>query len=55
MSMSSGEDWLLQPVIAGMCKYESLKDGTLDLGDVARMSDALAVSNENQARMAARE
>lgn len=33
-----------------MCKYESLKDGTLDLADVARMNDALAAQIENQAR-----
>lgn len=51
--MRSGEDWILQPVIAGMCNYESLKNGALDLGDIARMNDALAVSNENQARLMA--
>jgi hypothetical protein len=33
-----------------MCKYESLKDGTLDLLDIARMHDALAAKAENQAR-----
>jgi hypothetical protein len=33
-----------------MCKYESLKDGTLDLEDVARMNDALVARDENAAR-----
>lgn len=52
--MRSAEDWLMQPVLAGMCSYESLINGALDLVDIARMNDALAVSNENQARMMAR-
>lgn len=34
-----------------MCKYESLKDGTLDLEDVALMNEALDVQAENQARI----
>ncbi|MET3627121.1 DUF6889 family protein [Burkholderia cepacia] len=33
----------------GMCSYESLKDGTLDLADIALMNDMLAVQGENQA------
>lgn len=49
--MATGEDWLLRPVVEGMCKYESLKDCTLDLGDVARMNDALDVKIENEWRM----
>ena len=34
-----------------MCKYESLKDGTVDLADIALMNDALnvVVDNENLA------
>jgi len=51
--MANKEDWLMQPVLAGMCKYESLKNGEVDLEDIARMNDALNVQNENQARMAA--
>ena len=31
----------MRPVIKGMCKFESLKDGTLDLADIALMNDAL--------------
>jgi hypothetical protein len=49
--MPSGEDWILRPVVSGMCKYESLKDGTLDLLDIARMNDALNVQQENERRI----
>jgi hypothetical protein len=48
--MPDGEDWLMAPVLAGMCRYESLKDGALDLSDIARMHDALAVRAENERR-----
>jgi len=37
-------------VLHGMCRYESLKDGTLSLFDVALMNDALDVQNENERR-----
>lgn len=40
----------MRPVMAGMCKYESLKDGTLDLADVALMNDAMDCQNENEWR-----
>jgi hypothetical protein len=49
--MAAGEDWLLRPALEGLCKYESLKDGTLDLLDVAKMNDALDVRFENEMRM----
>lgn len=46
----------MRPVLRGLCKFESLKDGTLDLADVALMNAALDVSDENDARAeAARE
>jgi len=48
--MPDGEDWLMRPVMEGICKYESLLDGTLDLADIARMNDALDVRYENQRR-----
>ncbi|WP_418939741.1 DUF6889 family protein [Paraburkholderia bryophila] len=35
----------------GMCKYESLVDGTLGLEDVALMNDALDVKAINEARL----
>nr|WP_242688707.1 hypothetical protein [Photorhabdus tasmaniensis] len=47
--MPEGRDYLLRPVIAGMCRYESLKDGVLDLADIALMNDALDVKSENEA------
>ncbi|OTG82350.1 hypothetical protein B9T27_08935 [Acinetobacter sp. ANC 4648] len=46
--MPNQEDWLLRPVIKGMCKYESLLDGTLDLADIALMNDALDVVADNE-------
>lgn len=48
--MVSGEDWLLRPVDAGWCKFESLLDCTLDLEHVAKMNDALDVKAENEKR-----
>ncbi|WP_181147794.1 DUF6889 family protein [Photorhabdus akhurstii] len=40
---------MLRPVIAGMCRYESLKNSILDLADIALMNDALDVKSENEA------
>lgn len=48
--MPEGLDWLLRPAVRGMCRYESLKNGTLDLADVALMNDALDVAAENERR-----
>jgi hypothetical protein len=48
--MEDGEDWLLRPVLKGLCKYESLKDGSVDLEDIARMNAALDVEAENENR-----
>jgi hypothetical protein len=53
--MNDGEDWLMTPVVGGLCKYESLKDCTLDLEDVARMNAALIVKAENERRHRKRE
>ena len=41
----------MRPVVEQMCKYESLKDGTLDLEDLMRMNDALNVRDENNRRL----
>ncbi len=49
--MNDGEDWVMRPVLRGLCKYESLMDCTLDLGDVARMNSAIDVEVENEKRM----
>lgn len=35
------------PVMAGLCRYESLKDGTLDMADIALMNDAIRVRADN--------
>lgn len=43
-----GMDWLLRPVMAGMCRYESLIDRTLTLVDIATMNDALDVRADNE-------
>lgn len=51
--MGSGEDWLMRPVLEGICSYESLIEGRIDLFDIARMNDALDVRNENERRMTA--
>jgi len=49
--MTSGEDWLLRPVLRQLCRYESLKDGSISLLDIAKMNEALEVEAENRARM----
>lgn len=51
MALGDGADYLLRPVAAGWCKYESLLDGTLDLADIALMNEALDVRAENEFRM----
>lgn len=38
----------MRPVLHGLCKFESLKDGSLDLADLALMNDALNVQAYNQ-------
>ncbi len=40
----------MRPVLEKMCLYESLKNGTLDLEDVAQMNDELDVRAENERR-----
>lgn len=39
----------MRPVLEGLCRFESLKDGTLDLVDVALLNDALSVRADNRA------
>jgi hypothetical protein len=34
--------------MAGMCHFESLKNGMLDLADIALMNDALTVKSDNE-------
>ncbi|MDY6450712.1 hypothetical protein SKM58_07785 [Acinetobacter faecalis] len=41
-------DWLMRPCVKGMCKFESLKNGKIDLADIALMNDALDVIADNE-------
>ena len=43
-------EWVYRPVIAKMVSFESLKNGTVDLADIAEMNEALDVDAENQFR-----
>jgi len=47
--MPDHSDYLMEPVRRQMCRYESLKDGTLDLEDIAHMNDYIALSADNEA------
>ena len=38
----------MRPCVKGMCKFESLKNGKLDLADIALMNDALDVVADNE-------
>lgn len=55
VQFKDGEDFVMRPLIRGLCRYESTKDGALDMADFARMNDALDISDENERRMAAAE
>lgn len=48
--LPDGMDFLMRPVLRGLCRYESLKDGTLDLCDIAEMNDAITAMDENAHR-----
>ncbi|HBX3035890.1 TPA: NTP pyrophosphohydrolase [Klebsiella pneumoniae] len=50
--MPEGESFLARPVTKGLCRYESLKDGSLDLADIARMNDWLDLEADNEYRIA---
>lgn len=39
---------IARPILKGMCKMESAKDGTLDLADFAFMNDAIECQLENE-------
>jgi len=46
--MTDGEDWVMRPVLEGMCLYESLLDGTIGLHDIDRMNEALDIRGRNR-------
>jgi hypothetical protein len=48
--MTDGEEWVMRPVLRGMCKYESLIRCEVDLEDIARMNAAIDVEIENENR-----
>lgn len=50
--MVGGEDWLLRPVMRGLCVYESLKNGRIDLYDIDLLNEAIDVEEENKSRIA---
>lgn len=50
VSLPEGDDWLYRPVDRGWCFYRELKDGSLDISDIARMNDAIDARDENEAR-----
>ena len=43
-------DWFLRPVVRRMCSFESLKDGKVDVEDLALLNDVIDLSDENQRR-----
>ena len=45
--MSSQEDWVLRPILKGLCSYESIYSGALSLLDFVKMNEALDVEAEN--------
>ena len=49
--MEGQEDWLMRPVLRGLCRYESLRDGSLGLEDIALMNEAIEVEAENAYRL----
>ena len=49
--MADGEGFLMRPILAGMCHYESITNGALDLWDFVIMNEALDVRDENEARI----
>ncbi len=40
----------MRPVLRGMVRFESLKDGSVDLADLALLNEALDVEAENSYR-----
>ncbi|MBK3400048.1 DUF6889 family protein [Methylobacterium ajmalii] len=50
VALPDGLSWLLTPVRRGMCRYESLLDGTLSLADIALMNDLIQAEGENESR-----
>jgi len=51
VSLPDGLDFIMRPWARGKAvHFESFKDGTLDLLDIALMNDAIDVADENERR-----
>jgi len=50
-TLPDGEDYLMRPVDAGYISYSDLKNGSVDLADIARMNDWLDLKADNNARI----
>jgi hypothetical protein len=48
--MPDDEGWLYRPMMRGLCRYESLLDGSIGMVDLAVMNDLVDVQDENDAR-----
>lgn len=48
--MPDNDDYVMKPVLEGMCLYENIKACLIDLEDIAKMNDALDVKAENEKR-----
>lgn len=46
-TLPDGEDFLMRPVDAGLISYVALKDGSVDLADIARLNDWLDLKADN--------
>ncbi len=53
--MSSGEDWLLRPVMRQLIQYESLKAGLVDLADIAKLNELLDIEAINTHKLMERQ
>lgn len=40
----------MRPVLRGLCRYESILDGSLSIVDIADLNDAIDVMDENATR-----
>ena len=50
-ALPDGMDFLIRPVREGMCRFESLKDGTLSLDDIWIMNEYLDNEAHNRAEI----
>lgn len=47
VSLGEHIDYVMRPVLRGMCKYESTIDGTLSIADIALLNAAIDAYDEN--------